>query len=62
MLTAIDVLTAYDTGTFEAVPYECGVDGQFTPVVVASGAQPNVLYSTGNNAYTTGTLSIVDLT
>jgi hypothetical protein len=59
MLTAADVLTAYDTTAFTAVPYSCGINGQFTPLVIASGAQPAVLYSTGGNGQRDGTVSIV---
>jgi len=61
LLTNVDVLTAFDTGTYHAVPYYCGVSGQFTPFDIASGATPNVLYSLGNNQRTSGTLSIVSL-
>jgi hypothetical protein len=61
MLTGTDTLTAFDTTTFAAVPYSCGVNGQFTPLLIVSGAQPDVLYCTGANMQSNGTVSIVTI-
>jgi sugar lactone lactonase YvrE len=59
VLTGTDVLTAYDTSTYAAVPYQCGVNGDFTPLQIVPGAQPNVLYCIGHDGDTSGTVSIV---
>ena len=61
LLTNVDVLTAFDTATYHAVPYYCGVNGQFTPLQIVSGSTPNVLYSTGNNQRTTAIVSVISL-
>jgi hypothetical protein len=61
MLTAADTLTAFDTATFAAVPYSCGRKGQFTPLLVATGTQPDVLYCTGANRYANDTVSVLTI-
>jgi hypothetical protein len=62
MLTAADTLTAFDTATFAAsVPYSCGRDGQFTPLLLATGTQPDVLYCTGANRYANDNVSVLTI-
>ena len=57
LLTGADTVTTFDTATFAATPYPCGLDGDFAPLVMVSGAQPKLLYSTAGG----DTVSIITL-
>lgn len=48
VLTALDVVTAYDTRAWSAVQYQCDTSGQFAPQAIAC-TQPDVLYTTAND-------------
>lgn len=61
VLTGADTLTAFDTTTFGTEQYTCGLNSDFNPILIVSGAQSNVLYSTGHNEYTNDTVSILTL-
>jgi hypothetical protein len=60
VLTGADTLTTFDTTTFTPVPYSCGLDDQFMPMLIVSGTQPDVLYCTGaGNLEPNGTVSVI---
>ncbi len=61
MVVHADTLTAFDTTTFDATQYLFGADRNFTPLLIASGPQQKVLYTTGHDQYTDGTVSILML-
>jgi len=39
VLTGADTLTTFDTTTFAPVPYSCGLDDQFMPMLIVPGTQ-----------------------
>jgi hypothetical protein len=59
MLTGADTLTAFDATTFDTQHYTCGRNGDFNPILIASGAESNVLYTTGHSEYTNDVVSIL---
>ena len=56
-----DMLTSYDTSTFAAVQHQCGASGNFTPLQIVAGPEPNVFYCVWNSGGPAGTVSIVTL-
>jgi hypothetical protein len=61
LVTGADVLTAFDTTSFAMTPYYCGDNNQFTPLLIAFGAQPGVFYATGSSGYSNGTVWVITI-
>ncbi len=56
-----DTLTAIGTTTFVMTPYVCGVNGSFTPLLIASVPQSPDLYCTGAGGVSNGTVEVVTI-
>lgn len=56
-----DTLTALDTTTFTTTPYVCGVNGSFTPLLIAAVPHSLELYCTGAGGVSNGTVEVVTI-